>query len=125
MQEKVGFLDLILLYGGIVLTWLTGEGGRVAVAAGMGGMVRWLASERRRIRDGVIAVVAGFFVGQYMWPGVLSLPTFLGRDPFGHTPDNIAMAAFVAGTMGMSLVKIMIAFLEVRGRRFINGGDDE
>ena len=127
MQEKTSLIDLVLLYGGVVIAWLSGEGGRVAVAAGAGGLVRWMASERRRIRDGVIAVMAGLVVGQYMWPAVLQAPSLLGRDVWPETPNSIAMAAFVAGTVGMSIVKIMIAVVEARGSRLTDearGGDN-
>ena len=127
MQDKATIADLIILYGGVALAWLTGEGGRVSVAAGAGGLVRWLSSERRRIRDGMIAVITGLVVGQYMWPAVLHFPSLFGRDAYPETPNSIAMAAFVAGTVGMSAVKILIAVVEARGSRLAseNHGKEE
>lgn len=112
MQTSGGFLDAIMVLGGLAATWLAGDAGRVAVASGMGGMMRWLSSERRRIRDGVIAIVGGGVTGTYFWPAVLVV---MGLE---KSPDNIAMAAFVAGTLGVSLVKIVIAVVETRARKW-------
>lgn len=112
-----GFLEHLMLWGGVALTWLGGEGGRVMIASGMGGMMRWLATERRRVRDGVLAVIGGALAGQYLWPAVLWM---LKMD---HTPDSIAMAAFVAGTLGMSFVKVLTATVEARAAKMAGGGD--
>lgn len=122
MNDKApGLIEHLLLFFGLAATWLTGEGGKVAVAAGLGGLTRWLVTEKRRLRDGVIAVIGGFLVGQYMWPLVLHAPALIGLEPIPETPDSIAMAAFVAGTMGMSGVKILTAVIEARSNKIING----
>jgi hypothetical protein len=123
MNDKApGLIEHLIVFLGLAATWVTGEGGKVAVAAGLGGLTRWLATEKRRLRDGVIAVIGGFLVGQYMWPLVLHAPALISLDRIPETPDSIAMAAFVAGTMGMSGVKILTAFIEARSIKAINGG---
>ena len=123
MPEKTpGLIELILFWGGTGLAWLTGEGGRIAVASGLGGLTRWLVSERQRIRDGVIAIFGGLIVGQYLWPLVLHVPGWVGGAEIPETPNSIAMAAFVAGTMGMSAVKIIIAIVETRSAKLTQGG---
>ncbi|MFE3836949.1 hypothetical protein [Pseudogemmobacter sonorensis] len=112
-----GLIHNLLLWASVALVWLGGETGRVLVAAGLGGLIRWLSSARRRLRDGVFAVIGGAVSGTYLWPGVLWA---LRMD---HTPDSIAMAAFVAGTLGMSFVKVLAAVVEARAQKSIGGGD--
>ena len=108
MQTGSGVLETIMVWGGVALTWAAGESGRVVVASGMGGMLRWLTSERRRIRDGVLAVIGGAIAGMYLWPAPLAVLSLEA------TPDNIAMSAFVTGTIGISFVKIVTAVVEAR-----------
>lgn len=110
-------LDTLLLWGGVALAWLAGESGRVVVASGMGGMMRWIASEKRRIRDGVLAVVGGCVTGTYMWPAVVAVMAL------EKSPDNIALAAFIAGTIGISFVKIVTAVVEARTKTWAGGSD--
>lgn len=113
MPENTGlsFFQNLALYFSVAIAWFGGDAGRVFVAAGMGGFVRWLTSERRRIRDGILAIAGGAVAGRYMWPVVLWT---LGMEP---TPDHIAMAAFIAGTLGISFVKITTAVVETRARK--------
>jgi hypothetical protein len=115
MQEGGGIVDTIVLWGGVALAWAAGESGRVVVASGMGGLMRWLTSEQRRIRDGVIAVIGGAIAGTYFWPAVL---VALSLE---KTPENIALSAFVAGTIGMSIVKIATAVVEARIKSWAGG----
>lgn len=120
MEDKApGITDYLLLWGGIVLSWLAGEGGRVVVASGLGGLVRWISTDRRRIQDGIIAVLGGGICGSYLWPVVLYIPTIppISSQPIPETPDNIAMAAFVMGTMGISFVKIGAALVRTWAER--------
>jgi hypothetical protein len=102
---------------------VAGEGGRIAIAGGAGGLARWLNAERRRVRDGVIAAAGGLVAGTYLWPLVLAV---IGV-PFGgldETPNNIAMAAFVAGALGMSIVKVITAMVEARIKSAAGERDD-
>jgi hypothetical protein len=118
------FLTEILALAGTALAWLTGEAGRIVVASGAGGLTRWIASERKRIRDGILSVIGGVIVGSYLWPLVLvaigSLPGVVA-----DSGDTKAMAGFIAGMMGISGAKIVIAIVEARGRQNIPGGGDD
>ena len=119
MQGSSGLWDILLLSSGVALTWIAGESGRVLVASGMGGMMRWLTSETRKIRDGVLAVIGGCVTGTYLWPAVLAV---MGLQ---KEPDNIALAAFIAGTIGISFVKIVTAVVEARTKTWAGGNDDQ
>lgn len=124
MNDKApGLFDFLILWGSLALTWISGETGRVIVASGMGGLSRWLVAEKKRIRDGVLSVIGGVIVGKNMWPAVLAapdwLPEWMGASALEPTPDNIAMAAFVAGTVGMSAIKIGTALFEAYGMSLV------
>lgn len=111
-----------LIIGGAA--WVAGEGGRVIVAGGAGGFAQWLNSDRRIIRDGVIRVTGGALAAVYLWPLVLAVIGF----PFGglaETPNNISMAAFIAGALGMSSVKIITAMVEARVESAAKDKSDE
>lgn len=101
----------LVFLSGALIAWIGGEGGRVLIASGMGGLTRWIASDRRALRDGVLAIAGGVVAGQYLWPIVLWT---LRMDA---TPDSIAMAAFVAGTMGISGIRIFTAMFEARAAK--------
>jgi len=97
----------------VVAAWVTGEAGRVAVASGLGGFARWWNTDRVRIRDGAASAVGGLITGTYLWPFVLIVMGF----PFGgieETPNSIAAAAFIAGAIGMSGMKIITAMVEAK-----------
>lgn len=117
MQTNGGLLDTLVIWGGVALAWVAGESGRILVASGMGGLMRWLTSEKRRIRDGVLAVVGGCVTGTYLWPAVMAV---MG---LAKEPDNIALAAFIAGTIGVSFVKIVTAVVEARTKTWAGGSD--
>lgn len=123
MNSDPGFYGLLASGLAVAAAWVVGEGGKVVVAGGMGGLARWMTASRRRVRDGVISVVVGMIVGTYLWPAVLWLPGVLpGVDRIEETPNTIATAAFVAGALGMSAMKIAITMIEAR---FGGGGDEE
>ena len=95
------------------IAWIGGEAGRVAIAGGAGGLARWLNTERRKVRDGLLAAAGGSLAATYLWPLVLAIVGF----PLGgleQNLNNIAMAAFVAGALGMSGVKIATAMVEAK-----------
>lgn len=120
----LGGLGLLLASASAAIVWLGGETGKIMIAGGLGGLTRWLASERRRMRDGLIAAAGGCVTGPYLWPLGLELPRLIGRDPFPETPSNIALAAFLVGAMGTSTVKIITAYLEARAAKLTKGGGD-
>ncbi|GGE24381.1 hypothetical protein SAMN05421774_10852 [Gemmobacter megaterium] len=116
-------LNDFLVLGAGAIAWLSGEAGRIVVASGAGGLVRWLASERKRIREGILSVFTGILVGSYLWPLVLAAIGLLpGVSP--ESGDSQAMAGFIAGMMGISGAKIVIAVIEARGRQHTSGGGD-
>ena len=128
MEDKVpGLFETVTLWGGLALTWLGGESGRVMVASGAGGLIRWLSTERKRIRDGIIAIIGGGIVGQYLWPIMLGVMSWsiqkAGGDALLSSPDNIAMAAFISGTLGVSGVKILTAVIEARAKKLAGDSD--
>lgn len=108
------FWDQLLNAAAASAAWMGGESGRVLVASGLGGFARWLGDERKRIWTGIIATLGGALVGYYCWPLTLHLPALVGRDPFDRTPETIAMAGFLTGTLGISLIKIFVAVIEAR-----------
>ena len=123
MADDPNILGLAVNALAVGAAWVAGEGGRIAVAGGAGGLTRWLNSETRRIRDGIIAVIGGLVSATYLWPLILAVIGF----PFGglaETPNNSAMAAFVAGALGMSFVKIITAMVEAKMSRAAGGQDD-
>lgn len=95
------------------VTWLAGEGGRVAIAGGAGGLMRWFNTERRKVRDGILAAAGGSLAATYLWPLVLAI-VGLPLGGLEQNLNNIAMAAFVAGALGMSGVKIATAMVEAK-----------
>lgn len=110
--------DQLKLYLALVITWLGGEIGRLAVAGAAGGLVRALMSERRRFRDGVLAVIAGALMARYATPVTLAmLESYLGA----LKGDVVGAAGFATGIMGMSLAKFTLGILEAQTKR-INGG---
>ncbi len=124
MDHNVSLWDQIVALLGAAVMWFTGESGRVLIASGLGGLVRWFADEQRRIKTGIIAIVGGAIVGYYCWPILLHLPALWSGSPMEKTPEAIAMSGFLAGTMGVSGVKILAAVLEARAAK-LKGQEDE
>jgi hypothetical protein len=123
--EPITFWDNIIAFFGAICFWLTGESGRVLVASGLGGLVRWFSMEKRRIRTGVMSIVGGAICGFYLWPIILRIPTVWGAEIIDKAPENIAMAGFLAGTIGVSAVKIITAIVEARGLKLAQGSDPD
>lgn len=107
-------MEQILFYVATAATWLAGEAGRAFVAGVAGGFVRWLMAERRRLRDGMVSVVAGGLMSLYASPVMLAvLERWLG-DLSGNTTGA---AGFAAGLAGMSLAKLILGAIEAHARR--------
>jgi len=117
MEDKSpGFTENAVLWGSIILAWLSGEAGRIFVAGGAGGLTRWLLSEGRTVRNGVIQVTSGALAAHYLWPwthGVMAM--IFGA--MGDTPDAKVTSGYVSGLIGISAAKIIIAVVEARARR--------
>lgn len=118
--EGPGFLDMALFYAGLIVAWLAGEAGRAALAGAAGGLVRWLTSERYRLRDGVVSVVAGALMARYASPVMLALlEKWLGE----MSGDVAGAAGFAAGLAGMSLAKLIMGMIDANSRRFSGDRD--
>lgn len=97
---------------GAVLTWITGEAGRVWIAGAAGGLLRWFHQEVRRIRDGVIAVISGVMAAQYLPPIVVPLLQLVNIN-VALDQSTAASIYFVSGLVGMSVTKLLLAVFEV------------
>lgn len=113
-EPTSSFLNLLLSGGATAIAWIAGESGRVVVASGAGGMANWLNRRPHRIRDGVVAVTGGLLCGTYGWPAVFWISQFVPHGGMAETPNNIALAAFCSGAIGMSVVKIITAVVETK-----------
>lgn len=119
------WLDALLLkaslFGGVALIWLGGETGRAAVAGGLGGISRWWMTDRRRLRDGIGSAAVGAIMAPYLGPAVLAIFE-AGFGDMGEGPRVEGFSYFAAGLLGMSLAKIIIAYIESKARQ-MGGGD--
>ncbi len=109
--------DHLITFLTAALAWLAGESGRVLIASGLGGLVRWIGDEKKSIRTGMLSWIGGGVTGYYMWPLLLKAPAGFGFSEFAREPENIAMAGFLMGAIGVSGVKITVALIEKRARR--------
>lgn len=111
-MSEVTFWDSMVAITAAGGAWLAGESGRIVVASGFGGLVRWFGEEKRTIRNGVISWVSGAATGYYTWPVLMKLPVLFGHAEIPRDPENIAMAGFLMGALGISAVKIFVAIVE-------------
>lgn len=111
--------EAVLLHGAMIGAWVLGEGGKAAMAGAAGGVVRWLSSERRKVSEGVIAVVTGAMMAHYGTPLMLALIEGWTGELKG---EAMPAAAFFAGLVGMSLGKLVIAFMDNHARKVRGGG---
>ena len=103
------FYETALLYLAMVGAWIAGEGGKAALAGAAGGFVRWMITAHRRIREGVVSVASGALMAHYGTPLMLALlEKWIGE----LKGDAAFTAAFCSGLVGMSLGKLVIAYLE-------------
>lgn len=123
-QNDASWWGAMLAASSAAGAWLLGETGKIVLAGGLGGLTRWLTTERqlRRLRDGFGAAIGGGITGIYLWPLGLHAPRMFGGEAFADTPSNAAMSAYVLGAMGTSAVKMITAYLEHRASK-LNGGD--
>ncbi|KJS45248.1 MAG: hypothetical protein VR71_02230 [Roseovarius sp. BRH_c41] len=119
MTDPSGIDKLVVMLASVA-TWLSGEVGRVLLAGASGGLVRWLVQEKRRLRDGVIAVVAGAPSAFYLGPAVPGLMEFAGMR-VADSPNMTQTFGFLAGLGGMSLAKALIGLIEAR----VTSGSEE
>lgn len=106
-----------------ITTWVAGETGRAMVAGAAGGLMRWLGQERRRLRDGALAVASGSLAALYLAPVVIGVLAALGLN-LGADEAADRAAGFLAGLAGMSIAKVAIALIETWAARQTTGGRD-
>lgn len=111
-NEHLSWFDTLLLWGTIIFAWLVGEGGRVVIAGAAGGLIRWIMDERRRWRDGIVAVTTGVIFANYATPvGLILLNNWFG--PLDAANAQIRdSAAFAMGIGGMTVGKLIMAMFE-------------
>lgn len=114
--------DQLLVNAALIGVWATGEAGRAAIAGAAGGLVRWLMSERRRLRDGVVSIMAGTLMARYATPLMMALLETYFRPLKG---DVQGTAGFAAGIVGMSMAKLIMGMLEAHARRISGGGQSD
>ena len=115
--------DRLVIYGSSVIAWASGEAGRAIVAGAAGGLHRWLMSETRRLLDGVVAVVSGAIAAQFFGPVVIALLNVAGLR-LQSGPDLDMTAGFIAGLLGMSLSKLIVAIVEAQARRLLGSPEE-
>jgi len=118
--------DALIVFSGAAALWIGGEVGRVIVAGGAGALVRWWASEKRTLGAGVVQTITGAVVAKFLWPLVFAITQFV-LPSLEREPDTIAACAFVAGMMGISAAKIIVAIVEKFGasQRPPSNGDSD
>lgn len=109
-----------------VMTWIAGETGRAMLAGAAGGLVRWVGQERKRLRDGVLAVASGSLAALYLAPVVVGVLRVLSIE-LGEGADADRAAGFLAGLAGMSIAKVVITAVETWAKRQSRqgGGDGQ
>lgn len=120
-QHGLTWFDTFMFWGTIIAAWLVGEGGRVVIAGAAGGLMRWIMEEKRRLRDGVVAVIAGAIFAKYGTPvGIELLDNWFG--PLDSGNDQIRdSAAFAMGIGGMTFGKLIMAMFEKYAKSLKDG----
>lgn len=123
MEDKApGFTENVLLWGSIILAWATGEAGRILIAGGLGGVTRWMMSDRKSIISGIIQVTSGAMTAHYLWPWTHAA-VLMVFGQIGDPADSKVTAAYVSGILGISAAKIILAIIEARAKK-LEGSDN-
>lgn len=121
-MHEPSWTDQIAIYGALIFAWITGEAGRAALAGAAGGLVRWLVSSRRRLRDGIPSIFVGMLMASYATPlMVVLIERYIGP----LRGDVQGTAGFAAGIIGMSLTKLVMGVLDAHTRRISGGGPSD
>ena len=106
--------------------WL-GWGARLARSWSPARRADWCAGSRAKsvACDGVLAAIGGGVTSSYMWPLGLHLPRLVRLEAFPETPSNIALSAFLIGSLGTSAVKIITTYIEKRAASMTKGSGHE
>ncbi|MTH62117.1 hypothetical protein [Paracoccus litorisediminis] len=114
MQENPSggsWFDQWVIALALVSAWFGSEAGRAALAGAAGGLVRWLMSERRRIRDLAVSIIAGALLAHYATPIMLAL---MAQWVGPMSGDVDGSASFAVGVLGMSGARLVLVWLETR-----------
>lgn len=115
-----GAFETVMLWVGLIGAWLAGEGLKAPLAGAAGGLVRWLMSEKKRVREGIVSVITGSLMAEFATPLTLAiLESWVGE----MKGDASYGAAFFTGIVGMSMGKLVLAYIEGQHRKF-NGEPD-
>lgn len=113
MMQDPNFWDRALVAASGVVTWLTGEAGRAMIAGAAGGLYRWMMQEKRKLGEGVLAVLGGALASQYLGPVVLAVLRLAGLK-LADSPELYLTSGFLAGLAGMSIAKLVVAMIEAQ-----------
>lgn len=120
MKQDLNLLDQLKFCGALVLVWLSGEVGRLAIAGAAGGFIRGIMSEKRKFRDGAVAVITDVIFALYATP--LTLAIFESIPMLSQLKGDVSGAAgFASGIAGGSMVKLILGMIEAHVKR-ISGG---
>lgn len=122
-HNTLSWYETMLLWGTLIAAWVFGEGGKVVIAGAVGGFIRWMMEETRRVRDGAIAVTTGGMFATYLTPvGIAMLNKWFG--PLEDSADEIKFsAAFAMGIGGMTVAKLITALFEAYARKVKSEGN--
>lgn len=122
-ENPLTWYETFILWGTVFTAWAFGEGGKVLIAGAAGGIVRWIMEEKRRIRDGALAIMSGIVFAQYLTPvGIALMTTWFGS--LGENTDDIKFsAAFAVGIGGMSVAKLVTAMFDAHARKLRKGDE--
>lgn len=119
-----GVIEYLLLGAAALVTWLTGETGRIMIAGGLGGLTRWLFEARLRLIDGIVFVGFGLIGAVYVAPGALYMASYWFPMIAGM-PSAQTTFGYLFGLFGMSAGKIAFAVLSARGRTLVKEVEDD
>lgn len=117
-MNEPNWIDQFLVNAALIGAWITGEAGRASLAGAAGGLVRWLMSERKRLRDGVVSILAGALMARYATPLMIAI---IERHLGPLSGDVEGTAGFAAGIVGMSIAKLVMGVIEARAKRLSDG----
>lgn len=105
---------------GDIISWLTSDPGKAALAGALGGLVRWLTL-RDHWREGAPNLIVGAICAVYLGPIAISvIETWLGH-PLGGDSTIAGLAPFVTGISGMTISGMVIDLFNRRRKDLQEG----
>jgi hypothetical protein len=118
-----GVIEYLWLGLGALGAWLTGESGRIMIAGGLGGLVRWFFEARLRLLDAVVFVSSGMIAAVYLAPAALYMASHF-YPMIANMPSAQFTFGHLVGLFGMAVGKIVFAVLTARGKAMVKEQDD-